>query len=79
MSMSFALFRQAIDAIVTRRGRVLVVQRTGWGKSLIYFLSTKLLREQEGPNRARMRCSADLNQLAGAGTPGKQGFSNKYG
>jgi len=42
-------------------------------------LSPKLLREQEGPNRARMRCSADLNQLAGAGTPGKQGFSNKYG
>jgi ATP-dependent DNA helicase RecQ len=37
---------QAIDAIVTRRGRVLVVQRTGWGKSLVYFLSTKLLREQ---------------------------------
>lgn len=37
---------QAIDAIVRRRGRVLVVQRTGWGKSLVYFLSTKLLREQ---------------------------------
>jgi ATP-dependent DNA helicase RecQ len=37
---------QAIDAIVTRRGRVLVVQRTGWGKSLVYFLSTKLLREK---------------------------------
>ncbi len=37
---------QAIDAIVTRRGRVLVVQRTGWGKSLVYFLSTKLLRDQ---------------------------------
>ena len=37
---------QAIDAIVTRRGRVLVVQRTGWGKSLVYFLSTRLLREQ---------------------------------
>lgn len=36
---------QAIDAIVTRRGRVLVVQRTGWGKSLVYFLSTKLLRD----------------------------------
>ncbi|MEK6299960.1 MAG: RecQ family ATP-dependent DNA helicase [Acidobacteriota bacterium] len=41
---------QAIDAIVTRRRRVLVVQRTGWGKSLVYFLSTKLLREQgSGP------------------------------
>ena len=37
---------EAIDAIVSRRSRVLVVQRTGWGKSLVYFLSTKLLREQ---------------------------------
>ena len=36
----------AIDAIVSNRQRVLVVQRTGWGKSLIYFLSTRLLREQ---------------------------------
>src|SRR2546426_12288085 len=37
---------RAIDAIVTRRSRVLVIQRTGWGKSLVYFLSTKLLRDQ---------------------------------
>src|SRR5882672_4960275 len=37
---------QAIDAIVTRRGRVLVVQRTGWGKSLVYFLATRMLRDQ---------------------------------
>lgn len=30
--------------------KVLVVQRTGWGKSLVYFLTTKLLREQgNGP------------------------------
>ncbi|MEG2746377.1 MAG: DEAD/DEAH box helicase, partial [Gordonibacter sp.] len=30
--------------------RVLVVQRTGWGKSMVYFLATKLLREQgSGP------------------------------
>lgn len=26
--------------------RMLVVQKTGWGKSLVYFLATKLLREQ---------------------------------
>ncbi|MDD5663095.1 MAG: DEAD/DEAH box helicase, partial [Victivallaceae bacterium] len=26
--------------------RVLVVQRTGWGKSMVYFLATKLLRDQ---------------------------------
>ena len=28
------------------RNRVLVVQRTGWGKSMVYFLATKLLRER---------------------------------
>lgn len=41
---------QAIEAVVERRGRALVVQRTGWGKSLVYFLATKLLRDQgSGP------------------------------
>ncbi len=29
-----------------RRGRLLVVQRTGWGKSIVYFIAAKLLREQ---------------------------------
>ncbi|MCI5134624.1 MAG: RecQ family ATP-dependent DNA helicase [Candidatus Electrothrix sp. AW2] len=29
-----------------QRNRVLVVQRTGWGKSMVYFLAAKLLREQ---------------------------------
>ena len=28
------------------RGRVLVVQRTGWGKSAVYFVATRLLRDQ---------------------------------
>ncbi len=37
---------EAIHALVVERRRVLVVQRTGWGKSLVYFLATKLLREQ---------------------------------
>jgi ATP-dependent DNA helicase RecQ len=36
---------EAIAAIVERRGRVLVVERTGWGKSAVYFVSTTLLRE----------------------------------
>jgi ATP-dependent DNA helicase RecQ len=41
---------QAIEAVVERRSRALVVQRTGWGKSLVYFLATKLLRDQgSGP------------------------------
>ena len=36
----------AIDQLVNRRGRVLCVQRTGWGKSMVYFVSAKLMREQ---------------------------------
>ena len=35
---------EAIEAVMTRK-RVLVVQRTGWGKSLVYFVCTKLMRE----------------------------------
>lgn len=35
---------EAIDALVNHRQRVLVVQRTGWGKSLVYFLATRMLR-----------------------------------
>ena len=41
---------EAIRYIVEGRGRLLVVQRTGWGKSFVYFIATKLLREQgHGP------------------------------
>jgi ATP-dependent DNA helicase RecQ len=35
---------EAIESTVKNR-RTLVVQRTGWGKSLVYFVSTKLFRE----------------------------------
>ncbi len=45
-----ANFRQgqweAIEALVVNRQRLLVVQRTGWGKSLVYFMATRLLRAQ---------------------------------
>jgi ATP-dependent DNA helicase RecQ len=34
----------AIEALVADYRRALVVQRTGWGKSAVYFLSTALLR-----------------------------------
>jgi ATP-dependent DNA helicase RecQ len=37
---------EAIEAVAVKKQRVLVVQRTGWGKSLVYFLATKLLREE---------------------------------
>ncbi|WP_183094529.1 RecQ family ATP-dependent DNA helicase [Nocardioides stalactiti] len=40
----------AIEALVVSRRRALVVQRTGWGKSAVYFVATLLLREQgSGP------------------------------
>jgi ATP-dependent DNA helicase RecQ len=35
----------AIRALVAERRRALVVQRTGWGKSAVYFVATALLRE----------------------------------
>ncbi len=36
----------AIYALVAQRRRALVVQRTGWGKSAVYFVATALLRER---------------------------------
>ncbi len=49
-----ATFREgqedAIRHIVDGRGRLLVVQKTGWGKSFVYFIATKLLRDSgHGP------------------------------
>ncbi len=37
---------EAIDPIVNKRGKVLCVQRTGWGKSMVYLVATKLMRAQ---------------------------------
>lgn len=36
---------EAIEAAAVLRQRVLVVQRTGWGKSIVYFIATKILRD----------------------------------
>jgi len=68
---------QAIDAIVSRRSRVLVVQRTGWGKSLVYFLSTKLLREQgAGPTiLVSPLLSLMRNQIEAASRIGVRAFT----
>jgi len=45
-----AYFRQgqweAIDALVNQNQKLLVVQRTGWGKSSIYFISTRIFRDR---------------------------------
>jgi ATP-dependent DNA helicase RecQ len=35
---------RAVEALVSERRRVLCVQRTGWGKSAVYFVATALLR-----------------------------------
>ncbi|WP_031080688.1 RecQ family ATP-dependent DNA helicase [Streptomyces sp. NRRL WC-3549] len=37
---------QAVAALVQERRRALVVQRTGWGKSAVYFVATALLRRR---------------------------------
>ncbi|MEI8651046.1 hypothetical protein P4S73_29265 [Paraglaciecola sp. Hal342] len=47
---SVAQFRdgqwEAIDALVNHQQKLLVVQRTGWGKSSVYFISTKIFRDR---------------------------------
>lgn len=62
----------AIRHLVEGRGRLLVVQKTGWGKSSVYFIATRLLREQGAgpallisPLLALMR-----NQISAAGRMG---------
>jgi ATP-dependent DNA helicase RecQ len=37
---------EAIDSLVNHKKRLLVVQRTGWGKSLVYFIATRILRSR---------------------------------
>lgn len=41
---------ESIDALVNEKRKLLVVQRTGWGKSSVYFIATRILRDQgHGP------------------------------
>ncbi|WP_010104702.1 RecQ family ATP-dependent DNA helicase [Verminephrobacter aporrectodeae] len=58
----------AIRRIVDGRARLLVVQKTGWGKSFVYFIATKLLRD--GGNGPALLISPLLalmrNQIAAA-------------
>ena len=46
----YAKFRdgqwEAIEALTNKREKLLVVQRTGWGKSSVYFMSTRIFRDQ---------------------------------
>lgn len=49
LSNTSATFREgqweAIDAVVNQRRKLLVVQRTGWGKSAVYFIASKIFRD----------------------------------
>src|SRR5262245_12971569 len=36
---------EAIRHVVEGRSRLLVIQKTGWGKSLVYFVATRILRD----------------------------------
>ncbi|MBW3643524.1 MAG: RecQ family ATP-dependent DNA helicase [Actinobacteria bacterium] len=63
---------EAIEELVERRGRVLVVQRTGWGKSAVYFVATRLLRDRGAgptvlvsPLLALMRNQLQMAERAG--------------
>jgi len=63
---------RAVEALVADHRRVLVVQRTGWGKSAVYFVATALLRERGAgptvivsPLLALMRNQVDAAARAG--------------
>ncbi|GAB2506569.1 ATP-dependent DNA helicase RecQ [Corynebacterium atrinae] len=62
----------AIQALVEQRRRMLVVQRTGWGKSAVYFIAAKLLREAgRGPTLIISPLLALMrNQVEAAGKAG---------
>lgn len=41
---------ETIDALVHHNKKILLVQRTGWGKSIVYFISARMMRDQgKGP------------------------------
>ena len=63
---------EAIHALAADQRRALVVQRTGWGKSAVYFVATMLLRAREAgptlivsPLLALMRNQVDAAARAG--------------
>jgi ATP-dependent DNA helicase RecQ len=68
-----AVFRdgqaEAIDMLVNDKKRVIVVQRTGWGKSAVYFVATHLLRRQGfGPSLIISPLLALMNNQIDAAT-----------
>lgn len=64
--------REAIEAVVEDGHRALVVQRTGWGKSLVYWIATRVRRDRgHGPTLIVSPLLALMrNQIAMAGRLG---------
>ena len=69
--------RESIDMLVKDRARVIVVQRTGWGKSAVYFVATHLLRKQGlGPTLIVSPLLALMNnQIDAAGALGLSAYT----
>jgi ATP-dependent DNA helicase RecQ len=59
---------EAISGLVDQRQKLLVVQRTGWGKSSVYFIATRILRNRgTGPTLIISPLLALMrNQIEGA-------------
>src|SRR5256886_8649996 len=70
---------RAIRALVVERRRAPVVQRTGGGKSAVYFVATALLRAAgSGPAAIVSPLPALMrNQVAAAARPGVPGRAHK--
>ena len=64
--------REAIEAVIDDGRRALVVQRTGWGKSLVYWIATRMRRDAgHGPTLIiSPLLSLMRNQIAMAGRLG---------
>jgi ATP-dependent DNA helicase RecQ len=67
--------REAIESLVVQRDRLVLVQRTGWGKSAVYFVATRLLRDERlgatlliSPLLALMRNQIDAAERLGLRT-----------
>jgi len=45
---------EAIAALINQQQKLLVVQRTGWGKSSVYFISTRVFRDNELQQYSRL-------------------------
>jgi len=68
---------EAIEALVNRRERLLVIERTGWGKSAVYFIATRILRDRgQGPTLIVSPLLALMrNQVQAAGRLGIQALT----